>query len=153
VTGPFAAEENEMLKVLVPVDGSDNALRALRHVIATRSRYSDSLDLHVLNVQRPIASGAVRMFISQDTLNDYYREEGEKALESARELTAQSGMACRFHIAVGEEGASIAHYADEHSCDLIVMGTRGMGGLGNLVLGSVATRVIHLAHVPVTLVK
>ncbi len=141
------------MKVLVPVDGSENALRALRHVLATRDWYRDSPDIHLLNVQRRIASGAVRMFVSQDVIHDYYREESENALKSAREVMAQAGVAFKGHVAVGEEAAEIARYAKDHACDLIVMGTRGMGRLGGLLLGSVATQVIHLAAVPVTLIK
>lgn len=47
----------------------------------------------------------------------------------------------------------IAEFASENACDEIIMGTRGMGAVGNLVLGSVATKVVHLATVPVTLVR
>lgn len=43
--------------------------------------------------------------------------------------------------------------AKSEGVDVIVMGTRGMGALGNLALGSTATKVVHLADVPVTLVK
>ena len=142
-----------MLKVLVPLDGSENALRAVRHVIDTQDWYREVPEVHILNVQRRIASGAVRMFVSQDVIQDYYREEGEKALEPARALLSAASLACRCHVAIGDEAESIARYAKDHRCSLIVMGTRGMGPLGGLLLGSVATKVIHLAEVPVTLVK
>ena len=142
-----------MLKVLVPVDGSENALRALRHVMATREWYREALEVHVLNVQRRVASGAVRMFVSQDLLHDYYREEGEAALKGARELLAASELPYHCHVAVGDEAESIAQYARDQGCRMIVMGTRGLGRLGNLLLGSVATSVIHLAEAPVTLIK
>lgn len=142
-----------MLRILVPVDGSDNAMRALQHVVDTRGWYRDDIEVHVVNVQRRIASGAVRMFIAQDVLNDYYREEGDKALAASRGFLADAGVAFECHVAVGEEAESIAHYARQHGCRLIVMGTRGMGRLGNLMLGSVAAKVIHVAETPVTLIK
>jgi nucleotide-binding universal stress UspA family protein len=56
-------------------------------------------------------------------------------------------------VLVGHIGQTIARRADELGCDGIVMGTSGRGALGNLLLGSVATKVIHHAKVPVTLVK
>jgi nucleotide-binding universal stress UspA family protein len=143
-----------MLKVLVPVDGSENALRALSHVVATKEWYREPLDVHVLNVQRRVASGAVRMFVSQDVLHDYYREEGEAALKGARAMLAGSDVPHhQCHVAVGDEAECIAQYARDEGCKLIVMGTRGLGRFGNLLLGSVATSVIHLAEVPVTLIK
>jgi nucleotide-binding universal stress UspA family protein len=54
---------------------------------------------------------------------------------------------------VGSSGQAIAEYADKLRCDQIVMGTRGLGSIGSLVLGSVATQVVHLTEHPVTLVK
>ncbi|HZR02520.1 MAG TPA: universal stress protein, partial [Burkholderiales bacterium] len=80
------------MKVLVPVDGSENAQRALAHVVGTRMWYRDPVELHVVNVQRRIASGAVRMFISQEVLNDYYREEGEKALAPSRQMLSDANV-------------------------------------------------------------
>lgn len=142
-----------MVKILVPVDGSDNALRALKYAVEMRNLYRDAVELHVINVQRRIASGAVRMFISQDVLDDYHREEGDKALASARQFLASASVPFECHIALGEEAECIARYAKEHACHIIVMGTRGMARLGNLLLGSVASRVLHLSEVPVTLIK
>jgi nucleotide-binding universal stress UspA family protein len=57
------------------------------------------------------------------------------------------------HLRQGEVAQTIAQVADSQGMDEVVMGTRGMGALGTLLLGSVAYRVVHLVHVPVTLVK
>ena len=64
-----------------------------------------------------------------------------------------AGVPHTDEILVGPVAESIANCADARKVDAIVMGTRGMTAIGNLVMGSVATRVVHLAHVPVTLVK
>jgi nucleotide-binding universal stress UspA family protein len=53
---------------------------------------------------------------------------------------------------VGDVASSIVEHAQKSGCQLICMGTRGMTALSNMLLGSVATKVIHLAHVPVVLV-
>jgi nucleotide-binding universal stress UspA family protein len=141
------------MKILVPVDGSDNALRAVRHVLDTRHWYATPVAVHLLNVQQPIASGAVKMFISREQLHQYYEEEGGKALQNARDLVhAAGGCECHARVGIGEVAATIAQFASSEQCDLIVMGTRGMGAMGNVVLGSVATKVIHLAKVPVQLI-
>jgi nucleotide-binding universal stress UspA family protein len=60
---------------------------------------------------------------------------------------------CTSAILVGYVAQSIARHADEAGCDAIVMGTRGMSAIGNLLMGSIATKVIHLTKLPVTLVK
>jgi nucleotide-binding universal stress UspA family protein len=141
------------MRILVPVDGSDNALRAVRYAVSARDLYREPVDIHLINVQRRVASGGVRMFIPQPQLNDFYQEEGEAALKSARALLDAAGVPYHAHIAVGEEPESIARYAREHDCQLVVMGTRGMGTIANMLLGSVSSRTIHLSPVPVLLVK
>jgi nucleotide-binding universal stress UspA family protein len=141
-----------MLKILLPVDGSDSCERAAGYVIGL-ARTGVQLRVDVINVQIPVLSGHAKMFLSQDVLNDYYREEGEKALQKPLAKLKQAGVNAGDHLAVGHIAETIAQYAKQHSMDQIVMGTRGMGSISSMLLGSVATKVIHLAEVPVTLVK
>jgi nucleotide-binding universal stress UspA family protein len=142
-----------MLRILVPIDGSENALRALRYMLGASDQYREPLELHLLNVQLPVASGAVKMFIHQQQLNDYYRDEGLAALKEARALAEAAGLNCPHHIGVGDIAPTIAAYARDKDCQQIAMGTHGRGGLAGALLGSVATKVIHLAAVPVLLIK
>lgn len=142
-----------MFKLLVPIDGSENSLAALRHVMKLRDQFREPIELHLLNVQSPVASGAVKMFISPQQLNDYYREEGEAALKEARALLESAGMHYQYHIGVGELAATIVGYATEKGCQQIAMGTHGRGSLAGALLGSVATKTIHLSLVPVLLVR
>ncbi|HEX7810572.1 MAG TPA: universal stress protein [Burkholderiales bacterium] len=141
------------MNILLPVDGSDNALKAVRQVIAMKDQYREPIAVNLLNVQSPVASGAVKMFISQQQLNDYYREEGMKVLAPARELLDKEGVAYEHHIGVGDIAATIADYSKDKRCQQIVMGARGSGGFVGALLGSTATRVAQLAEVPVTLIK
>ena len=69
-----------MLKILLPVDGSANSLRAVQHVIDNAGWFREPLELHLLTVQLPVASGMIKTFIKQSQLNDYYRDEGLAAL-------------------------------------------------------------------------
>jgi nucleotide-binding universal stress UspA family protein len=93
------------------------------------------------------------MFLSQRDLQDYYQEESEKALACAREELQKKGVPFSAEMCVGDMGETIARCARERGCGLIAMGTRGMGSVAKLLLGSVATKVISLADVPVLLVK
>jgi len=142
-----------VLNILVPVDGSDNALRAVRHVASGESTCREAGEIFLLNVQPPVASGVVRMFLSPGDLKGYYQEEGEKALAAAREVLEKAGVTFHAEVRVGEMGETIARYAREKGCGLIAIGTRGLGAVGNMLLGSVATKVISLSAVPVLLVK
>ena len=141
-----------MTSVLLLVDGSDNALRAVRDFVDKRDWYRQPVDLHLLNVQLPIASGLVKSFISKKQLDEYYREQGLAALEKARALLDEAGVPYQHHIGVGELAATILDYAIDKKSDLLVMGTHGRGAVKGALLGSVATRMLHQGDVPVLLV-
>ena len=143
-----------MKKVLVPVDGSAASMRAVGHVIAMRAKLGkpDALKIHLLNVQRPL-SGDISMFVGEEQIRGYHHDEGVKALAPARALLDKAGAAYRFHIKVGEPGEVIAREAAERGCSEIIMGTHGWGSVIGLLMGSVATKVLHLAKTPVLFVK
>lgn len=142
-----------MFTLLVAVDGSDCAARALAHALHWARELREPPAVHLLNVQAPVPFRDIKRFVGQDAINAYYHDEGAKALSGARATVAQSGVDATFHIAVGPVPETIVDYAREHGCGQIVMGARGAGSLSGLLLGSVAAKVLHLAHVPVTLVK
>jgi len=139
------------MRILVPVDGSDSSLAAVRFVTGKLAA-GGTPEIHLLNVQAPLPSAA-SSFIDAGVVRGYHDEEGQKDLAAARKLLDEAGVACTAHVAVGDPADTIATYAEQKKCDAIVMGTRGLGRIGNLLLGSVATKVLHLTKVPVTLVK
>lgn len=139
------------MNVLVPVDDSDCALRALEHVLKNPHDPQAST-IHLLNVQLPLR-GDISMFVGEAQIKDYHRDEGEKALARARAMLDKAGVRYRYHIKVGEPGELIAQSAEDCGCGQIVMGTHGRGSIVGLLMGSVATKVLHLSKVPVLLVK
>lgn len=143
-----------MLKLLMPVDGSESAVSAVGHMIDKLAWFKDGVEIHLLNVQHPMPYGnRVTAALGQDKVNQYLHDEGLAALQPTRAKLDAAGIKYVFHIGVGAAAETIVHYAREKACDQIVMGTRGMGSAANMLLGSVATKVIHLAEVPVLLVK
>lgn len=141
------------MNVLIPVDGSEGANRAVAYVIASRDWLKQVPQVMLLNVQWKLATGNVKLFINQDTINDYYREQGMEALKEACALLDQAGLAYNYHISVGTPAEAIVQYAAEHQVDQIVLGARGHETLSSLLLGSVADKVARLANIPVVLVK
>lgn len=139
-----------MLKVLIPVDGSDNSGRTAQYIINTAPKFKEPLEIHLLNVQRPFP-GTIRGVKEQ--AEQYHRSEGEKALEAVRKMLDGAGIKYDYHISVGEAGEVIAHFCKERNIDHIVMGTRGAGAVASMLIGSVAQKVLHLVNVPVLLVK
>jgi nucleotide-binding universal stress UspA family protein len=139
-----------MLRVLIPIDGSENSLRAVRLVIGKAPLYREPLELHLLNVQHPFP-GTIRGV--QKEAEQFHHEEGLKALAGARKALDDAGLKCVYHIGVGEAAEVIAHFVRDKNIGQLVMSTRGAGAVANMLLGSVATQVLHLVEVPVLLVK
>jgi len=128
-----------MLRILVPVDGSANALRALRH--AAKSLKNQNGIIHLLHVRAPYDGyGMVGAYLSPSR-------------QPAEALLKRAGLSATRRIASGNVPRCIATEVRRQRCNAIVMGTRGLGAIGSLMLGSVATGVVQLARVPVTLVK
>ncbi len=142
-----------MLKLLVPVDGSECAGRAVDHLIRIMSWYKDGAEIHLVNVRHAMPYGnRVSSVIGLDRIDQYHRDEGMAALKSAKQKPDAAKVGYHCHIGVGDEAQTIVRYSED-GCDQIFMGTRGMGSMANLLLGSVAAKVIHLAKMPVVLVK
>ncbi|MBM3344612.1 MAG: universal stress protein [Betaproteobacteria bacterium] len=142
-----------MPNILVAVDGSENSDRVVDFLIKRCGWYKEPAQVHLLNVQLPLVGVNVKMFISQDTVNEYYRDEGNAALKRARERLDAAGIQYTHHISVGDPAQMIVEFAQSKGCDHILMGSRGLGAVSGLVLGSVATKVLHLTDLPVMLVR
>ena len=141
------------MKILIPVDGSANAQRAVEHVIKNIAALKEPPQLLLLNVQWNVAAGNVKLFINQQTIDDYYREQGMAALQAARAALDAAGLPYQYHISVGTPAEAIVQYANAQGVDQIMMGRQGQGGLQALLLGSVVNKVLHLASCPLVLVK
>jgi nucleotide-binding universal stress UspA family protein len=139
------------MKILLPVDGSANYERAVKYVIDL-VKSCQTFEIHLLNVQ-PAVSGGVSGFVDKGSLQDWHREEAEKALAGAKKLLDAAGTAYQVHIGVGNPGDVVTSFANKLGCGQVVMGTRGHGSAMGLLLGSVTNHVISHVSVPVTLIK
>lgn len=141
-----------MLKMLLPVDGSEASGRAVEQFMERLDWYKEKPEIHLLNVRVPL-HGDIAMFINKEEIGNYYQEEGLKDLGQARALLDQANVAYQHHIVVGEPVTMIVQFAAEIACDQIVIGPRGLGAIKGLLLGSVASKLIQLATTPVLLLK
>ena len=141
-------------KVLLAVDSSDPAQRAVEYVLALRSQQADpsAFGIELINVQRELP-GDVGRFVSKEGLEDYRRERSVEGLARARAALDAAGAKYDVHLGVGNPGEVIAEHAQQCGCDHIVMGTRGLGTYTGALMGSIAQAVASASPVPVVLVR
>jgi K+-sensing histidine kinase KdpD len=137
-------------RVLVPFDGSPSAFRAVDHVVSL-SRAGHHANVLLLNVQ--LAPGKAPARAAATDLDPESRAAGEATLNEASQILAAQHIPYQCEVLAGRPHELIIAAAEQHRIDLIVMGSRGMGAVARLFLGSVATAVVHHAKVPVTVVK
>ena len=142
-----------MLNVLLPVDGSANATRATQKLIETLGWYKERPKVELLAVHVPVPRFPnMGLVVSEEMLQRYYADECEAMLAPSKEALDAAGVGYTAHTLVGAIAESIIEQAKQSGSNMIYMGTRGMTALSNMVLGSIATRVLHLSHVPVVLI-
>ena len=142
-----------MLTLLIPVDGSVFTGRSIEYAIRRASMSREPVTVHLLNVQTPVKGVNVKLFIRQDSLDALYHDQGMAILDGPCRVMEEAGIACERHIGVGDPGSITIEFARSTSCNEIVMGNKGHGAIAGAVIGSVAQKVVHLAPVPVVLVK
>jgi nucleotide-binding universal stress UspA family protein len=142
-----------MTTVLVPIDGSEPAHRALDLAIRS-SQGKPEARIHALYVHPTIdVPGTVRAFVTLEQMRELATEQSRPTLDGAAARLTAAGIDHTVEMLEGDPAEVIARRARELDCDAIVMGSRGMGRIANLIIGSVATKVVHLTTLPVTLVK
>ncbi|MCC8342064.1 universal stress protein [Pseudomonas stutzeri] len=143
-----------MRRLLVAYDGSDNSKRALQYVVDLARDTGMALQVHVVNVQHePIIYGEYVTSAMIDELNNSLMAKSRNVLDEAAAMLQAGGLTCETHTQLGNVAEQINDAVKRLGCDTVVMGTRGLGSFTGLVLGSVASRVIHEVSVPVLLVK
>ncbi len=140
-----------MRKILVPIDGSKVAVRAARHAVESARRTGD-IRIILLNVQQVLERWYKHGLMNEEALK-HLRQQGEEESAEARAVLDESGVPYDFRVVFGHPAEVITRLAKEQDCEGIVMGTRGLGDVENVFLGSTAYKVIQLAELPITLIK
>jgi nucleotide-binding universal stress UspA family protein len=141
------------MKILLAVDGSAYTTKAVDFVLSKLDWFKGQPELHLLTVKAPIPIGHVRSVIGKEDLEDYYQDECRAALNPAEKLLQGSGVPFQSHYSVGDVADEIQAFAKKNNIDLVVMGSHGQGSLRNLVMGSVATKVLASTTLPVLIVR
>jgi YjbE family integral membrane protein len=149
---PALAHEGEdaMLKVLVPVDGTANAIAAIDHAIGEYRRHHE-LEIHLLNVQAPF-SRHVGRFLARSDKEAYLKSRSNAALKDAGRRLLAAGVPYHTHWAVGDRARLICDMAKTLACHHIVMGTARKNSLTRMLEDSVTNQVLEHTPVPVEVV-
>ena len=146
---PSAAPEMKLRRILVPVDFSPSAHKALGYAVSIARQFqTELLLLHVIETIYPPPELLV---VDTTALHYRVREEAERQLSAwAKE---NSGLATHAFIRTGSPYHEIVACANDNNIDLIILGTHGRTGMAHLFLGSTAERVVRHAPCPVMVVR
>lgn len=142
-------------RILVPVDGSDNAMKALE--LAVQIQSTNDSDILILCVYRHYSLLEASMSMVRpeepENLDDSMREFATGVVERAKSFAAEKGAkSVRGFVKSGPPARTIVAFAKDHEADLIVLGGRGLGDVEGFLLGSVSHKVVGMAECPVLVV-
>lgn len=138
--------------ILVAYDGSEAAEKALKHAIhIAGDKNGNRLTLAYVRNRPRISVEGIAWVVPND-YEERLRQYEENMLAQAAMKTAHIPYASTV-VLTGIPAAALLEYADKHHCDLIVMGSRGLGPIKEWMLGSVSHHVVQQSKVPVLIVK
>ena len=140
------------MKILLPVDGSELYLAAVRFALDLAAK-GLHIEAVLANVQE--ASNLYELLVAHDpeVLDRVAAEAGLHTLQAARALLDAQGLAYEMEVARGDPAHTLVAIAERFGCDMIAMGARGNSALRSAMLGSVSNEVLHASAIPVVIVK
>jgi nucleotide-binding universal stress UspA family protein len=142
-----------MMRMLVAVDGSENSLRALDRAIELAQQLKDAPRICLINAHDDLPLRNASQFVGTRTVEDYLRELSETELQPAIERMRSVQLPFDVKVARGQPATAIADEAAAGGYQLVFLGSKGRTTLGDLLIGSVAQRVVEQCTVPVVLVR
>lgn len=140
------------MKILLPLDGSEPALEAVRHALHL-VREGLNAQFVLANVQEPTYLYELMLAPDAEVLERVSGSAGAHSLEAGEALLKEAGIEYEREIASGDPAHTLVDIVERYGCDAVIMGARGMGRMRRAMLGSVSHEMLHAAPVPVTIVK
>jgi nucleotide-binding universal stress UspA family protein len=138
-------------KILVATDGSEQAARATRRAAELAGKLG--AELHLIHVWEPPVVFRPEMR-GYSALYERIEQDARKLLEEEVERIRASGATVvRSHLRMGRPDVEILAVAEETGAGMVVVGSRGLGGIRRALMGSVSDSVVHHAHCPVLVVR
>jgi nucleotide-binding universal stress UspA family protein len=140
------------MKMLFAADGSSFTKKALAFLVANNFLTDSSVEVHVFHVHA-LLPPRIKNFVGKEAVDSYYLDESEKVLTPIRKFLTRHGTNFKTDWTLGNAGHEIVERASRINAHMIVMGTHGYGKIGQMILGSVAQKVVSECDRPVLLVK
>lgn len=140
------------MKILLAVDGSPTTRHMLAYLAARPELVGPANEITVLYGVTPLPNGLTPL-LSDEAIRERLDADAHEVFQPIRSFLQQQRIEARFVHEVGDAGKIIARRAEEGRFDLIVIGSHGRGALGNVLLGSVVTKVLALCDVPALVVR
>ncbi|MFQ5698478.1 MAG: universal stress protein [Myxococcota bacterium] len=142
----------EVRQILVPMDFSSHSSVAMDAAVDLAKRFG--AQIHLLHAYHlPITVATPDQMVLPAGFWSSVKDAAQQRLDEAAERVREAGVPVEIHLSDRVAALSIIDLAVKLGADLIVMGTRGNTGIKHVLLGSVAERVIRLAHCPVLTLK
>lgn len=141
-----------MQRIFVPVDGSGCSERATKHAVSLAKQLGKCVIYLVHAHEEPLIYGEIAVYVPREKMAELQHANSEGILQRVEALLRGSGVPYEKEVLVGPIAEVLTQRAAALGFDVIVMGTHGMTPLGSMLMGSIASKVIHL-KIPVTLVK
>lgn len=140
------------MKVLVPVDSSENSMRAVSYAINTAKTHPHA-EITLIAVACLFTNYIGENVLTLDEINVDCQNRYSSILEDAKKLFAEEGISVKTVLLQGDPAEAIIHFVENNDISKVIMGSRGMGPLKAAVLGSVTYKVLHNVKIPVTVIK
>lgn len=140
------------MKILLPIDGSDYTKRMLAYLGAHEEMFGADNEFTLVHIQTPIPPRA-RAAVGREVVDKMHEDETKAATKGVAAYFKQKGWKSKLVAKVGAAGDEIAKMAESGKYDLVVMGTKGHGALGALIMGSTTQRVLANCRTPVLLIR
>lgn len=148
ISVPDCMIKTKIAKILVPLDGSKTSFNGLDTAIFLARQCSATITgLHVVSIY-PQHLGDLVTPLKAKLVKD-----AEKFMAQAKVKSAQNGIVFRHKVIYGDPQSDVIDFVKQNKFDLIVIGSRGLGGIKEAFLGSVSNAIVHKSHVPVLVVK
>lgn len=142
------------MKILLAVDGSKPSLDAVDLLVEHADWYRSRPEVELVTVHLPVPKvPGLGSVVAKSGVQRYYEEEGAERLAAAKKKLDAAGIRYATHILVGPVAESLVKHAKDERCDMIYVGTRGMTSAAAALVGSTASKVLHISTIPVLLVK
>lgn len=128
-------------------------MRAAEFVAQHTDWLHKDLEVHLLNVQLPVAATKARRMLGDEAVDNFYQQEARTALSAAEEILGKNNIQFQSQYVIGQIAQTIDTYIRDHAIDLVVMGSQGQGALEKLVMGSTVTKVLAITKTPVLVIR